>query len=32
MPARLGTLKSDKEAISSSSSLVAQDAEILACC
>lgn len=26
------TLKSDKEAISSSSSLVAQEAEILACC
>lgn len=28
----LFTLKSDKEAISSSSSLVAQEAEILACC
>lgn len=28
----LCTLKSDKEAISSSSSLVAQEAEILACC
>lgn len=26
------TLKSDKEAINSSSSLVAQEAEILACC